>query len=284
MKKEKRVLTLYLIIVFAISAPIEALWIFHGQAGAGIAPLLMLVPAIVAIILKLIYFRKQSLLGLGPGKPIYYLFAVIIPLAYIGLSYSVYWLFVPGTFAGTGVLTGSISKAINTENPSAVAITAVCVITVLMNIPVTFGEEAGWRGLMYPIMHKLWGRDKALIISGCVWAVWHLPLLIGGVYMPGASIAYQIPVFIIDILAITVIVSWLRMKSNSVWPAALFHAMHNFLDQTVFTSMTGGADRAYFVSETGFITTLFTVLFAALILAFGKFNRVDIPKTESSTR
>jgi len=153
-----------------------------------------------------------------------------------------------------------------------------------MNIPVTFGEEAGWRGLMYPIMHKLWGRDKALIISGCVWAVWHLPLLIGGVYMPGASIAYQIPVFIIDILAITVIVSWLRMKSNSVWPAALFHAMHNFLDQTVFTSMTGGADRAYFVSETGFITTLFTVLFAALILAFGKFNRVDIPKTESSTR
>jgi len=63
------------------------------------------------------------------------------------------------------------------------------------------------------------------------------------------------------------------MKSGSVWPAVLWHIMHNFLDQLVFAAMTGGAGRAYFVSETGFITTLFAVLSAALILIFGKFGK-----------
>jgi len=270
--KEKRALTLYLIFVFVISAPIEALWIYYGQAGTNLAALLMLVPAIIAIILKIIFFRKQSMLGLGAGKPIYYLYAILIPLAYIGLSYLLYWLIVPGTFAGTGVLVDAITKTINIQN-LPLAIAAVFGGTILANIPVTFGEEAGWRGLMYPIMHKLWGRNKALVISGGIWAIWHLPLLIAGVYMPGASVLYQIPVFIVDIFAMTVIVSWLRTKSNSVWPCVLWHIMHNFLDQNVFTSMTGGATRAYFVSETGFITTLFAVLFAVLILVFGKFNK-----------
>jgi len=272
MGKERRVLALYLILVFALSAPIEAAWIYRGQAGAGVAPLLMLVPAVSAVILKLIFFRKQSLLGLGAGKPIYYLYAAAIPLAYIGLSYLLYWLFVPGTFAGTGALVGSVSSAIKIRNlPAAMALAFG--LTIIANIPVTFGEEAGWRGLMYPVMHRLWGRNRALIISGGVWAAWHLPLLIAGVYMPGAPVFYQIPMFIVQILSLTVVASWLRMKSGSVWPAVLWHIMHNFLDQLVFAAMTGGAGRAYFVSETGFITTLFAVLSAALILIFGKFGK-----------
>ena len=274
MKKEKRILTLYLIFVFAISAPIEAIWIFYGDAVAGIALLLMLVPAIVAVILKLLFFRKQSILGLGIGKPLYYLYAVAIPLIYIGLSYLLYWLFVPAAFVGTGVLIEAISNAMNIQNASVAIIVGFAVI-ILTNIPFSFGEEAGWRGLMYPIMHKLWGRNKALIISGGIWAVWHLPPLVSGDYMAGAPILYQIPMFIIQILALTVVASWLRMKSSSIWPAVLWHTLHNFLDQAVFTSMTSGAYRAYFVSETGLITTLFAVVSAILILAFGKFQKTN---------
>jgi len=274
LKKEKSILMLYLILVFALSVPIEAIWILYGEAGAGIAPLLMLVPAIVAVILKLIFFRKQSLLGLGVGKLIYYLYATAIPLAYIGLSYLVYWLFVPEAFAGTSVLVEAISNAMNIQNVPIAIIVGFAVI-ILTNIPFTFGEEAGWRGLMYPIMHKLWGRNKALIISGGIWAVWHLAPLVSGVYMAGAPILYQIPMFIIHILAATVVASWLRMKSNSIWPAVLWHTMHNFLDQTVFSPMTSGGNKAYFVSETGFVTTLFAVLAAVLILIFGRFQEMD---------
>jgi membrane protease YdiL (CAAX protease family) len=239
------------------------------------AQILMLVPAIIAIILSLIFYRKQKVLGLGFGKPIYYVFAVIIPLFYIGLSYWIYWLLVPGGFAGAAALTEAVSNAINIQNiPVAIAI--VSGITILGNIPFTFGEEAGWRGLMYPIMHKLWGRNKALIISGIIWACWHLPALISGTYMAGATLLYQIPMFIIHILAVTVVASWLRVKSNSVWPAVLWHTMHNFLDQGVFRSMTATENSAYFISETGFITTLFAVLSAIIILVFDKFEAEQV--------
>jgi membrane protease YdiL (CAAX protease family) len=272
MKKEKCVLALYLILVFVISAPLEAIWIIHGEAADNIVALVMFVPAIIAVILKLVFFRKQKLLGLNIGKPIYYLYAVMIPVAYIGLSYLLYWLFVPGTFVGTGVMVEAILNVINIQN-IPVAIVVAFLVQILANILVTFGEEAGWRGLMYPIMDNLWGRNKALIISGGVWALWHLPGMIWGSYNAGAHILYQVPMFTIHILSGTVIASWLRMKSNSVWPAALWHAMHNFLDQSVFRSMTSVENSAYFISETGFITTLFAVSFAVLILVFGKFER-----------
>ena len=271
LKMKKRVLALYLIIVFVISAPIEAIWIHFGEAAASTAALLMLVPAIVAIILKLKFFRKQSMLGLGAGKPVYYLYAIVFPLAYIGLSYTIYWLFAPGAYVGTGVLIEVVSRVLSIQN-LPVAVLAVFSISILGNIPFTFGEEVGWRGLMYPIMQTLWGRNRALVISGGIWAVWHLPPLVGGVYMAGAPILYQIPMFVIQILALTVVVSWLRMRSNSVWPAVIWHALHNFLDQFVFRSMTSVENSSYFISETGFITTLCAVLLAVLILVFGKFE------------
>ena len=277
MTNEKRVLMLYLIFVFIISAPIEVIWIYYGEAAAGIAQLLMLVPAIVAIILKLIFFRKHSLLGLGAGKPIYYLFAVAIPLTYIGLSYIIYWFFVPGAFVGTGALIEAVSNVISIQNIPA-AIVIVFIVAILGNIPFTFGEEVGWRGLMYPIMHKLWGRNMAIIISGGIWAIWHLPVLISGNYMEGAALLYRIPMFIIHILAITVIVSWLRIKSNSVWPAVIWHVMHNFLDQGVFRSMTTVENSSYFISETGFITTLCAILLAIAILVFGRFEKSNTNK------
>ena len=273
MKKEKRVLTLYLILVLAISAPIEAVFILYKVTGNSMVTL-MVVPAIVAIVLKLVFYRKQSLLALGFGKPTYYLFAVIIPFAYIGLSYSLYWLFVPGTFAGTETLVEALSKALPIQNVPA-AITVTVAVSILANIPTTFGEEAGWRGLMYPIMHKLWGRNKALVISGSIWTAWHLPLLIGGDYMAGAPLLYRVPMFIIQILALNVIVSWLRMKSGSVWPAVLWHISQNFLNQLVFAAMTKAGDSAYFISETGFITTLCAVISAVLVLVFGKFSKID---------
>ena len=222
MKKEKRTLALYLIIVFAISIPIEILWIIFGEAGTGLAALLMLLPAIVAIILKLIFFRKEPLLGLGLGKkPVYYLLALVIPLVYIGLSYSLYWLFTPEAFAGTGVFVEEISAAFKVQNPNAAFIFMAIAVSILSNTPITFGEEVGWRGFMFPIMYKLWGRNKALITSGLIWAAWHLPVLVSGNYMPGANVLYKVPMFVISILACTVIVSWFRMKSGSVWPGTL---------------------------------------------------------------
>jgi len=282
MEKEKRTLTLFLVIVFAISIPIEILWIVFGEGGTGPAALLMLLPAVVAIVLKLVFFRKEPLLGLGLGKkPVYYLLALVIPLVYIGLSYSLYWLFAPEAFAGPGLFIDEVSAAFKVQNPNVAFIFVAIVVSILVNTPITLGEELGWRGLMYPIMHEMWGRNKALITSGLIWAGWHLPVLISGNYMPGASASYSVPMFIISILAYTVIISWFRMKSGSVWPAVLWHSAHNYLDQNVFSQMTNSQNSAYFIGETGFITAGVAVVFAVLILVFGKFDIADTTEGDS---
>ena len=274
MKKEKRVLSLYLILVFALSAPIEVAWIIMGEAGTFMGMVVMMVPAVVALVLKFIFYKKQKVLALGLGKPVYYLYAVLIPLGYIGLSYILYWLIIPGAFVR---LDASVSAGIIILN-----MFITLLIGLVVDAPFTFGEELGWRGLMYPTMNKLWNRNKALVLSGLIWAVWHLPLLVSGVYMAGAPLLYQVPMFVLQVMALTVIVSWLRMKSGSVWPAVVWHGAHNTLDQAVFPHLTGGDNKMYFISETGMLTTLLAVLAAVALLVFGKFDKQAMAEQEQT--
>jgi membrane protease YdiL (CAAX protease family) len=81
---------------------------------------------------------------------------------------------------------------------------------------------------------------------------------------------YRIPAFITEVFALTVIITWIRMKSNSVWTAILFHAVHNYFDQVVLQSLTKNTNGTYFVGETGIITIFFTVLIAVFILIFAR--------------
>ncbi|REJ33335.1 MAG: CPBP family intramembrane metalloprotease domain-containing protein, partial [Bacillota bacterium] len=37
------------------------------------------------------------------------------------------------------------------------------------------GEEIGWRGYLLPQLAGL-GRRRALLLSGFLWSIWHLPL------------------------------------------------------------------------------------------------------------
>jgi membrane protease YdiL (CAAX protease family) len=272
MEKEKRVLKHFLIFTLAISALVQAGIIFSGGSVTIFGPVLMLVPMAIAVVLKLLFYRKQSLLGFRLGKPLYYLLALIIPLAYIALGYALYWLFVPGTFAGTGVLVETVLNIFHHPN-LFVSMVATLIITIFGSSLFGLGEEAGWRGLMYPIMHKLWGRNKALLASGFIWAAWHIPMMVGADYNAGTPLWYGIPMFIFQVIALNVIASWLVVKSNSVFPAAVWHGTQNFLNQIVFRSMTAVENSAYFIDETGFISTLSAAMFAVLILVFGKFDK-----------
>ena len=268
MNNHKKALLLYLIIVFVISAVIETVWIIFGETAAksGISSVLMFVPFFAALIVGKILLNKQNSLGFRISKFTYVFCAIIIPIIYLGGSYGLYWLFNKSSFVGNLSVLIEYASAYNQELPNNLAIIISLVVTVFITFITAFGEEVGWRGFMYPIMHKLWGWKKAIIISGGIWALWHLPLVISGVYLPGTILAYRIPAFVIEVFALTVIITWLRMKSNSVWPAIVFHAAHNYFDQIILQSLTNNPKSVYFVGETGFITIIFTVIVAVIIL------------------
>lgn len=97
------------------------------------------------------------------------------------------------------------------------------------------------------------------------WCCWHLPLLIGGDYMPGTPLWYQLPAFVLCIFPVGVLAGLLSLESGSVWPAAFLHAAHNNYDQMVFQVITAGASKMFFVSETGLLTILCAWALAAIL-------------------
>ena len=46
----------------------------------------------------------------------------------------------------------------------------------------SLGEEAGWRGVMYPFLKEKLGPVAGRLIGGALWGVWHWPLVILGNY------------------------------------------------------------------------------------------------------
>ncbi|MEN6349562.1 MAG: CPBP family intramembrane glutamic endopeptidase [Syntrophomonas sp.] len=49
------------------------------------------------------------------------------------------------------------------------------VIGLAINIIPTLGEELGWRGYLLPKLRMLLSDRAALIVTGLIWGVWHLP-------------------------------------------------------------------------------------------------------------
>jgi len=271
MENDKKALKVYLVVTFAISAIIEGVWIYFGELATqtGISMLLMCIPLLSAIFVNRKFYKRQHALGFNRCNFVYVILAVLIPLIYLILSYGLFWLFAKGSYIGN--LSELIGYAVNysgKEIPDNIAIIISLVITSFVCVITALGEEVGWRGLMYPVMQRIWGRKKAIFLSGCIWAVWHLPLVITGLYLPDTVMIYRITAFIIEVFALTVIIIWIRMKSNTVWTAILFHTVHNYLDQVILQSLTRNTNSAYFVGETGIITIFFTVLIAVLIFVF----------------
>ena len=268
MNNDKKALWLFLIITFAVSMVVEAVWIHFGEAAtnANISILLMFVPCVAAIITSRPYFKKQKVLGFNRCKFGYAALAVLIPFVYYAGSYALFWLFAKGSFGNNYSSLVEQAAAFQGGLSDSAAIVSALIVMIPINVIAALGEEVGWRGFMYPLMRKLWGWKMAIVASGAIWALWHLPLVLTELYYHGTALWFRVPMFVLYIFAATIIISWLRAKSNSVWPAILFHASLNYFDQIVFQSFTKHADSAYFVGETGVISVAFTIIIAAIIL------------------
>jgi membrane protease YdiL (CAAX protease family) len=95
-------------------------------------------------------------------------------------------------------------------------------VAVLSNVGalVTFGEEFGWRGYLLPRLMPL-GQNWAILLSGVIWAAWHLPLNL----LYGVNGGLQgFPFWLVWTIGLGAVLGWLRLRAQSVWPAAIMHA------------------------------------------------------------
>jgi membrane protease YdiL (CAAX protease family) len=107
--------------------------------------------------------------------------------------------------------------------PLPSSVLGIVVLVTALSIPgalVTFGEEFGWRGYLLPRLMPL-GQNWAIVLSGVIWACWHLPLNL----LYGLNGGLQGFLFwTVWTIGLGAILGWLRLRSQSVWPAAIMHA------------------------------------------------------------
>lgn len=138
---------------------------------------------------------------------------------------------------------------------------------ILINMFATIGEEFGWRGYLLPRLAQLGGIPAAIVV-GLIWGLWHAPLIVlDGYNYPGHP-WLGILMMMLFCVALSMIFTWLRFRSGSVWPSTLAHAAVNAQAGFAILALTPG--DALLRSPTGLLGVLPALAFAIFLAISGR--------------
>lgn len=100
-----------------------------------------------------------------------------------------------------------------------------------LNMLFAIGEEAGWRGVLYPALKSRWGVLKGRIAGGIIWGVWHWPIMLLAGYEYGTSY-WGAPVtgpllFCLIAASMGILLDFFYENTNCIWIPALCHGAIN---------------------------------------------------------
>ena len=136
-------------------------------------------------------------------------------------------------------------------------------------------EEIGMRGYLLPKLLGL-GTNRALLLVGLIWGLWHLPLFYLTSLFPTGNPLIFVPLVIATIVAASFLFGYFRIATGSVWPGAVAHAVHNSLVDTL-GALTATSSPVlvslYLVGDNGILIVLSTALAALWV------RRILTPRT-----
>ncbi len=192
--------------------------------------------------------RSPSNLGLRLPARKYLVLGGAIPVIYCAAIYLPVWFLAPSTFAGTTALSTGI---------------AACLVHLPRNLFAAAGEELGWRGVLVPNLAIVASPGFVALGPGALWAIWHYPDILFFGYNVGTPSLFALTCFSIGLVGTGACLSWIRLASGSLWPAILFHGVHNSVIWGLFERATSRG------GSTAYITTEFGAGFALIGLAVG---------------
>jgi len=216
----------FLGLTFGLSAIFWALIISAGSLrvhGGTYVFALMWCPGVSALITRLIYQHNVRGEGWRLGQPRWLALAYVMPIVYATVVYGLVWL------SGLGGVDLSRFKY---------SVVTFLVVGSLQSLLSATGEELGWRGFLVPALARTKSFRMTALISGATWAGWHFPLILGADYNGGTPPWYSVLCFAVMVVAMGFPFAWLRLRSGSVWPAAILHASHNLFVQAFFDRVT----------------------------------------------
>ncbi|MBD3609611.1 MAG: CPBP family intramembrane metalloprotease, partial [Gammaproteobacteria bacterium] len=103
----------------------------------------------------------------------------------------------------------------------------ILTLSVTVNALLAFGEELGWRGVLFSGLRRL-GFWRCHLTIGVIWGIWHIPLMLAANLYPDNQAA-GFMLFFLATLLLSPIIGWVREQGQSVIASTLFHGMFNAL-------------------------------------------------------
>lgn len=223
---------------------------------------------------------RETGLGLGPRKR--RTFAVVGAL----------WVGIPLFVLASGLVSAAVGlyrldltgltlfeeQLQATGNKSGMSAQTLAVITLVLvplspavNLVPSLGEEWGWRGLLMPRL-LTYGRVTAIAVSGAIWGLWHAPLTLLGYNYTNLG-AWAALLFVPFCMLFGGVLSWSRLVTGSVWPAAIGHGALNGSAGLVVLIGAGGQElNLALVGPIGLVGMAMLVVVVALLFRRGTGN------------
>jgi membrane protease YdiL (CAAX protease family) len=201
-----------------IAASFSVLHITNNWAGNSLA----VIPGLVALFFQRQYGDRLRSVGWGWGQPIYWLWAVLLPVIALGLSLP---LSVRLGYAAPAPASTAIGRI--AANPGKL-VENILLYTAIA-VPFAFAEEFGWRGYAQRKFIRQFGLLGGLLLLGTLWGFWHSPLYYFLGTYPDHPILGPFVMTPIDNILAVIPLGWLYIRSRSIWVPTLTHAFADVL-------------------------------------------------------
>ncbi len=276
-QKARRGLLLYFAILIPITALLEGIMILRGQFEPWVI-LLMFTPTLASVIARLTLregFSDVSFRVGGRRGVQAILLALILPVIVGVIAYGVAWSvglaeFTPPDSSTFPAVTNPLARL-------GLQFVSVLNVGFLIALVLAAGEEIGWRG--YMLTRLIDARvPQPVLVSGLIWGIWHLPLILSGLYAAGPNPLLSALWFLVAITVSSFLYARLRLATGSIWPVIMLHGAWNSTIQSVFDGSTSGERATVWVGESGILVML-TIIIVVVLL-----TRVWRPAAENSAR
>jgi membrane protease YdiL (CAAX protease family) len=261
----------YFAVVFALSYLWQLVIYFTGGVDSMLFPFMMLFPAIVAVVFRIINKEGFRNVGWGLGKWWYVFPALIVPILVVlavGFSLTTFdwatlsdkhFLFKAGMVEIQRI---PLMLGNRTQSIAFFALNFVLSLFVqsLLGSIITIGEEFGWRGYAQEKLIRKFGLNRGLILLGVIWGYWHLPIILMGYNFPDHPVLGALLLMPIFTIFMGIYLGWLYLRSKSIWMSALAHATVNLCASLLLTEMIMRRDglvlQLSWIAGWGFVAAL----------------------------
>lgn len=238
-------ITWYWVIVY-ISSYLWSLVLFlTGGVESSLFPFVMVFPAIVAILFRVITKEGFRNVGWGLRRWWYVIPAIfgplVVTLGLVWLLEALNWATLSVFSFNQGMVDSKVPLVLGNHTQSiayfainlAISFTGLCMIGSIFMI----GEEFGWQGYLLQKLVRKFGLNWGFLLLGIIWGFWHFPLILMGYNFPNHPVLGALVLMPISTIFMGIFEGWLYLRSRSIWMPVFAHASINTAAGILFGGM-----------------------------------------------